>query len=293
MPKPKRDMLSIVIVNYNAGPLLAEGLRSLLNSDHPAREILLIDNASSDDSLQHLPPDARLRVLRNPTNRGFAHACNQGAALAMGDYLLFLNPDCQMTDSALTKLLHTCQTPNTGMAGPLILNPDGSEQRGCRRRIPDPKRAFHRLSGLHRLLPERFPDFNAQHAPLPAAPTPVEAISGACMMLPRTVFAEIGGWDDGYFLHAEDLDLCQRVQNAGYQILFDPHARIVHQQGSCSRGRPIWVEWQKHKGMWRFYKKFQASRNHPVFNAVIWLGIQSHFLLRGIRLALHRGTTPE
>lgn len=276
--------VSVVTVNYNAGPLLAEGVRQLLQAERDALEIIVVDNASADDSLSQLPNDARLRVIRNADNRGFAAACNQGAALAQGEYLLFLNPDCHMDVAALDRLQDTlARHPEAGMAGPLILNPDGSEQRGCRRHIPDPGRALAHLSGLARRHPERFPGFNATGHALPDAATPVEAISGACMLLPRPAFDLVGGWDEGYFLHAEDLDLCQRIHDAGLQILFEPKACISHRQGTCSRGRPIWVEWHKHRGMWRFYRKFQAAGRPTLLNGLVLSGIWLHFLARAAK----------
>lgn len=287
-PHAQDVFISVIVVNYNAGPLLADNIRRLRESRGVALDIIVVDNASTDKS-----PDfaadlktADLRLLRNPANLGFARACNQGAAIARGEHLLFLNPDCAVAPDSLRILVDALRAhPEAGMAGPLIVNPDGSEQRGCRRNIPDPRRAFHRLTGLHRLHPERFPDFNQHHSALPDAPAPVEAISGACMLLPRKVFEDIGGWDAGYFLHAEDLDLCQRVRDAGRAILFVPQARVLHRQGTCSRRRPVFVEWHKHKGMWRFYRKFQAPRNPALFNAAIALAIALHFALRALRLA--------
>jgi GT2 family glycosyltransferase len=171
------------------------------------------------------------------------------------------------------------------MAGCLVLNEDGTEQRGCRRNIPDPKRSLYRFTGLSRWFPEHFADFNAVGTALPDAPTPVEAISGAFMLVRRDAFEAVGGWDEGYFLHCEDLDLCQRFRDHGHDILFVPAARAVHIQGTSSKGRPIRVEWHKHQGMWRFYRKFQAPSNPAAFNALVRLGIATHFLLTAARLA--------
>jgi GT2 family glycosyltransferase len=95
----------------------------------------------------------------------------------------------------------------------------------------------------------------------------------------------VGGWDEGYFLHCEDLDLCQRFRDAGFDILFVPDALATHVQGTSSRGRPMRVEWHKHRGMWRFYRKFQAPGNPAPFNVVVRLGISAHFVLKALRLA--------
>jgi GT2 family glycosyltransferase len=281
-------MISVVIVNFNAGALLADAVRRELAShlDHPI-EVIVIDNDSTDDSLARLEAigSGRLRLQRNDRNLGFATACNQGAKLAQGDHLLFLNPDCSVEPDTIAHALQAlADHPQAAMAGALILNEDGSEQRGCRRNIPDPRRSLHRLTGLTRLFPKRFPDFNAVGTALPEAPTPVEAISGAFMLVRRDAFEAVGGWDEGYFLHCEDLDLCQRFRDHGYDILFVPAARAIHIQGTSSKGRPIRVEWHKHQGMWRFYRKFQAARNPAIFNGLVRLGIATHFVLKAARL---------
>jgi GT2 family glycosyltransferase len=282
-------MISVVIVNFNAGALLAESMRHVLASrlDRPL-EVIVVDNASTDGSLVALQPllGEHLKLQANDRNLGFAVACNQGARLASGTHLLFLNPDCAIEPDAIAIALAALDThPRAGMAGALIRNEDGSEQRGCRRDLPDPKRSIYRLSGLSRRFPDRFPDFNSAGRAMPEGPAPVEAISGAFMLMRRDAFDAVGGWDEGYFLHCEDLDLCQRFRDAGFDILFVPDAQATHVQGTSSRGRPLRVEWHKHRGMWRFYRKFQAPRNPAPFNVLVRLGIAAHFVLKAMRLA--------
>lgn len=282
-------MISVVMVNFNAGELLAQNVRQALASHlEGPLEVIVVDNASSDDSLARLRPllGERVRLQANARNVGFAVACNQGARLATGSHLLFLNPDCAVAPEAIARARAALEAhPRAGMAGALIRNEDGSEQRGCRRDLPDPKRAIYRLSGLSRRFPDRFADFNAAGSAVPEGPTPVEAISGAFMLMRREAFDAVGGWDEGYFLHCEDLDLCQRFRDADLAVLFVPEAEATHLQGTSSRGRPMRVEWHKHRGMWRFYRKFQAPRNPGPFNALVRLGIAAHFLLKALRLA--------
>jgi GT2 family glycosyltransferase len=282
-------MISVVMVNFNAGALLADNVEAALASrlDGPL-EVIVIDNASTDDSLAALRPllGDRVKLQANDRNLGFAVACNQGARLASGSHLLFLNPDCAVAPAAIATALKALDThPGAGMAGALIRNEDGSEQRGCRRDLPDPKRSIYRLSGLSRRFPDRFPDFNSAGQAMPEGPAPVEAISGAFMLMRREAFDAVGGWDEGYFLHCEDLDLCQRFRDAGHAVLFVPEAQATHLQGTSSRGRPLRVEWHKHRGMWRFYRKFQAPRNPGPFNALVGYGIALHFALKALRLA--------
>ena len=253
--------ISTIIVNYNTGPLLLEAVKAVVDQ---VMEVILVDNNSHDQSLafveSHFINDPRIRIIRNQANLGFAAACNIGAANATQAFLFFLNPDCICDPHSISRLYQVLvQNPLAGMAGGLLLNPDGSEQAGGRRLTPTPGRTLVRSFGLQRLSkrwPKLFVDFNLHQQPLPIAPIQVEAISGACMLVRPEAIATVGLWDDAYFLHCEDLDWCMRFRLAGWQILFVPEARFNHSQGTCSKTRPLFVEWHKHKGMSRFYCKF-------------------------------------
>jgi len=265
--------ISVVIVNFNAGQLLSDCIKTALNRAH---EILIVDNASTDSSIEdcarQFADEARLRILRNDENLGFAAACNIGFVQAKGDFVLFLNPDCRLGEEAVSELLPALQSDVTvGMVGGLLVNPDGSEQGGGRRAIPTPWRSFVRATGLWQLgniWPRLFFDFYLHKQPLPPQPIEVEAISGACMLVRREAIEDVGLWDEGYFLHCEDLDWCMRFSQKGWKIMFVPDAKVVHDKGTCSRSRPIFVEWHKHKGMMRFYRKFFR---HQYPGVLIWL----------------------
>ena len=214
----------------------------------------------------------RLKIIRNTTNIGFAKACNMAACDVSGQYLLYLNPDCILEKNAISELLATLKGNSAaGMAGGLLLNPDGTEQAGGRRGVPTPWRSFVRAFGLSRLgnrYPKLFSDFLLHTEPAPEVPIEVEAISGACMMVRREALEDVGPLDEGYFMHCEDLDWCMRFRQKGWKILFVPTAKIVHYRGACGKSRPIFVEWHKHKGMMRFYRKF-FRHQYPGF--LMWL----------------------
>ena len=230
--------ISAIVVNYNAGGMLRNCIDSLLNCPLDV-EVIAVDNASHDDSLNTVQNLPRVRVILNSANRGFAVACNQGIAVAQADNLLFLNPDCTFKPGTLTELLNRLRADaQTGMVGGLLVNPDGTEQGGGRRAIPTPWRSFVRAFGLSRFAnrwPKLFFDFHLHKQPLPSGPIAVEAISGACMLVKRAVVGQVGVWDEAYFLHCEDLDWCMRFRLAGWQIHFVPSAKITHALGVCSR----------------------------------------------------------
>ncbi len=286
-------VVSAIIVNYNAGELLHECVKSLVNC--PLKiEIIVVDNGSSDGSLDALDAVAEATVIRNHQNLGFSAGCNMGLKYASADYLLFLNPDCRITAGAVNDMLSCLQkSPQVGMVGGLLVNPDGSEQAGGRRAVPTPWRSFVRAFGLSRLgnyWPRLFFDFYLHKQPLPTQPIEVEAISGACMLVKYDAITEVGLWDEGYFLHCEDLDWCMRFRQKGWTIMFVPTARIIHALGACGRGRRLFVEWHKHKGMIRFYRKFFRHRYPGVLMALVVVGVWLRFgLLAAYYISMRAG----
>ena len=277
--------VSVIIVNYNAGLLLNKAVSSVLCSESVSK-VIVVDNSSTDHSMDEMErlaaAQSRLISIRNNKNLGFAKACNIGiAAAGEKDALLFLNPDCLMEDNALEKLLACMKSsPKAGMAGPLLLNPDGTEQAGGRRAVPTPWRSFVRAFGLANLgerFPRLFSDFLLHQQPLPAGPVAVEAISGSCMLVRSEALLDVGPLDEGYFMHCEDLDWCMRFRQRGWKIMFVPDAHVVHHQGTCSKARPVFVEWHKHKGMMRFYHKFFRHQYPGVLLWIVGIGVWLRF----------------
>jgi GT2 family glycosyltransferase len=274
--------VSVVVVNFNAGDELLQTVSSALASSVPV-EVLVVDNASTDGSRERLAEryaeEPRVRILRNDENLGFAEASNAGIAEARGGHILLLNPDCSVEPGTIETVRRALdERPGAGMAGCLIRNPDGSEQPGCRRLLPTPGRAFVRAFGLGRLgRSSGLSDFVLAGQPLPDGPVEVEAISGAFMMVRRETLARVGLLDEGYFLHCEDLDWCQRYRQAGLKILFVPGAVAVHVKGRSSRDRPVRVLWHMHRGMVRFYRKFFRDRYPLPLMWLVFLGVWLRF----------------
>jgi GT2 family glycosyltransferase len=148
-----------------------------------------------------------------------------------------------------------------------------------------------RALGLQRFAnrwPKLFYDFHLHQQPLPDKPIEVEAISGACMLVRREAMENVGLWDEGYFLHCEDLDWCMRFRQKGWKILFVPDARISHALGACSHSRRVFVEWHKHKGMLRFYRKFFRHQYPGVLMGMVTAGVWLRFGLAAVYLTARR-----
>lgn len=280
---PVRGLTSIVVVAADSGPLLQGCIRSALASAADV-EVILVDNASTDGEVEAAAAthagDARFRLLRNGANLGFGPACNRGAALARGDALLFLNPDCDLRTDAVTAFRTAAATDSRiGVLGANVLTPGGLPARGNRRREPTLCRAVASMTGLSRWS-ARWPRLSGVEMPACAPTTSleyVEAISGACIYMPRDAFERSGGFDEAYFLHAEDLDLCRRVRDAGMSVAIAYLATAVHAQGSSSRRRYVFVARHKHRGMWRYFQKFDPAAANPLLKGLVWLGIWAHF----------------
>ena len=286
-------LTSIIVVAADSGPLLRECIASALGSTATV-EVILVDNASGDGEVERVTvmhaDDARLRTLRNATNLGFGPACNRGAAIARGDLLMFLNPDGLLQADSVARVRDVFdRNTGIGLLGVTVCDPDGKPARGIRRRDPTLRRALASLTGLAR-LESHWPSLAGVEVPpaivATAAVENVEAVSGACLTLPRRVFEQVGGFDEGYFLHVEDLDLCRRVRDAGHRVVIAHALRVIHAQGSSSRHRPLFVAWHKHRGMWRYFRRFDPAARNPLLRVGVACGIGLHYLGAVTRHAL-------
>jgi GT2 family glycosyltransferase len=287
--------VDVIVVNFNAGDALLRCIRSVLEQDLPVR-LTLVDNASTDGSADRAAAEFGGRpgfsLLRSPDNPGFATAVNraidlppcspaEASAQPAADYLLVLNPDCELAPGSLSILRDALAADvAAGVAGPLVTDAAGQAQRGTLRRFPDPWKSFVTFSGLWR-LGARWPRFRGVEVAgaLPDVTTPAEAVSGACMLVRRSAFLAAGCMDARYGLHCEDLDLMYRLRQGGLHCLYVPQARVVHQQGLSSRSRPLWVHWQRHRGMQRFFRKFQARHYPWLLGWAVIGGIWARFVL--------------
>lgn len=234
--------VSLIVVNYNAGPELARSIRSVV-TDLADRvwEGVVVDNASSDDSPDSIAGFApRVRLIRNAHNVGFARGVNQGLAATTAPRVLILNPDCRLAPGTFAALAQELdRSPAHAIVGPRILNPDGSAQ-GSARGDPDMLTGvFGRTGLLRRVLPGLAVSRRnvVDGVGLEAEAVTVDWLSGACVLARRDVLQQVDGFDERYFLYWEDADLCRRVRARGYVIRYVPSAVATHEVGHSSRGR--------------------------------------------------------
>ena len=292
--------VAAIIVNYNAGEWLLRSVRSALQVD-AISIVYVVDNASQDNSLEPLEDNDslsveeknKLQLIKNTRNLGFGKANNFALTKAMSDFeikfALLLNPDCELNAAVLpTMLPYFEQQPKLGMAGCVIKNSDGSIQATCRRNFPTPWTAFLRMSQLQRLGIGKQSDFDLGRMELPNELIQVEAISGAFMLLRMTAVNAVGMFDETYFMHCEDLDLCKRFELADWQIGFVPSVAVLHEQGVSSQSRRIGVLWNLHQGMLRFFDKFYRQDHSILFRSLVKLGIYFSFIGRAAVIMVKR-----
>lgn len=270
--------VAAVVVSHESASSI-DACLSHLRAAAGVAEIRVVDNASTDATLaivqRHAVADARLRFIANPDNPGFAVACNQGAADSAAPWLAFVNPDCMVEADSFGRLLrHAEALGGNALLGADLVDEDGVRDGAARRNDPD---FAAMLRGPLRAGRGRPLDVAVDEA---AALQPVEAVSGALMLLPRALFERIGGFDAGYRLHAEDLDLCRRARMAGAAVAVANDVRVLHLRGVSSRSRPFFVEWHKHRGLWRYFSRFEAPARGPLLRAGVWLAIWARWLSR-------------
>ncbi|MBI3419751.1 MAG: glycosyltransferase family 2 protein [Proteobacteria bacterium] len=280
--------ISIITVTYYTGPVLFDMLGAAL-AQQDVGELILVNNGNPLPIYQRLKEmsekEPRLKLISGQGNVGFATACNLGAKEAQGEYLLFLNPDCLLPKNIAGKLLAESRAhQGLHLLGARILEAGGKEQSGSRRAALTPWTAFVEVLQLYRLFPNHpyCRRFKWHEEPVPAQTIPMPAISGALMFMHKEEYMNLGGMDEGYFLHVDDLDLCLRVQRAGGQVLFMPEPAVTH-IGATSQAPATIVEWHKTRSFVRyFFKNF--SEMYPRFflwlvSGVVWM----RFFVRALR----------
>ena len=269
--------LAVVIVNYNTGPWLGRCLRSIEASRGDIGvDVVVIDNDSRDGS-EGAAERSGVRLIRNPTNRYLSPAWNQGAAASSAPYLLFLNPDTEWFAGTLADLVEVAREhPHAGIVGPMVRNPDGTVYPSGR---PFPSvgdalgHAF--VSLVHRDNPytRRYHldgwDRMTERS--------VDWVSGSCMLLPRTAYDAVGGFDERFPLFAEELDIATRLRDAGWSVLFTPRVEILHEVGvsRASERRAHHLVVMHSTSLYRYYAKHRAHGWRRITLPLAWLALRA------------------
>jgi N-acetylglucosaminyl-diphospho-decaprenol L-rhamnosyltransferase len=290
-------LLDVVIVSYNCKDLLRRCLSSLKR--HPPTtgrlRVQVVDNASSDDTPAMICAEFQgVDLERLDQNVGFAAANNRALRRSEAPFVLLLNPDTELTDGALDHMLATMREhADVGMAGCRLVRPDGSFDHAAKRSFPTPLAALAHFSGVGRGRDDRarLAQYRAPHLGEHDVGD-VDAVNGAFMLVRATALDQVGLLDEGYWLYMEDLDWCYRFREKGWRVLYDGRATVVHVKGgSAGSHRAPRQNVAFHRGMGRFYRKFEAGRQ-PLLAGPVYAGIGVKLGFSLVRSALARRRAP-
>ncbi len=268
------DDIAAIVVSYRSAATIDACLRHLRVARDVA-QIRVVDNGSDDGTMEcvqrHAAVDPRIRFVANPDNPGFAVGCNQGANDSDAPWLAFVNPDLMVATDDLARLRDDARLLGEALVGADLVDESGDHDPAARRRDPD-------FAAMLRNPVMRDLSVASNGESLQR----VAAVSGALMLMSRALFERIDGFDQEYRLHAEDLDLCRRVRAAGAIVAIDNSVVVTHLRGVSSRSRPIFVEWHKHRGLWRYFRKFDAVDHGFATRALVFAMVWTRFPLAAI-----------
>ena len=285
--------LSVVIVSWNVRDLLRQCLSTLADSHPLSLKVIVVDNASADDSVDMLRAEfPAVQLVANPDNRGFPAANNQGIAVAHGRYILLLNSDTEVVGDALATMVAFADAhPDVGVVGPQLLNPDGSVQ-SSRRRLPTLATAFFESTWLQPYAPRRLLERYYVLDQPDDATLDVDWVKGAALMARREAIEQVGLLDEGFFMYSEELDWCRRFREAGWRVVYLSTAQITHHEGKSSEqvlpARHIHFQTSKVRYFRKYHGRLAAQvlRLFLLANYVWQLGVEGAKWLVGHRRSL-------
>jgi GT2 family glycosyltransferase len=245
--------LSVIIVNWNTRDLLVRCLDSINQATQRMKaEVFVVDNGSSDESGRTVEERfSEVILIENETNLGFAGANNQALRRSKGNYQLLLNPDTQVKEGAIQKLISLMDAhPDVGITGAQLLNSDGSKQNSIAN-FPSLATELLNKSLLRCLFPKRFPGKGRDYPD----PIEVDSVIGACMMARRVAIEQVGLLDEDYFLFLEETDWCYRMKKAGWKIYHVPQAEVYHFQGKSAEAERKRAKVEYYRSRYHFFKK--------------------------------------
>ena len=270
--------LTVIILNWNTRDDLRVSLGSIFEQEfRHSIEVIVADNASEDGSREMVRLEfPKARLVEHEGNIGFCAGNNRAIPQDPGRYVLFLNADTRVTPCALDTLIDFADSaPDAGIIGPKLLNQDGSLQYSCRR-FPNMGAGFFRNTPLGRLFPKnRYTQDYLMSDWDHASMRDVDWVSGAALMIRRETLAKVGGFDEGFYMYCEDVDLCYRAQKAGWRVVYFPDSVIYHIIGRSSDQVPTRATFYFHTSMYRFYKKHYARSTSVFIRPLIIPGLMA------------------
>jgi len=286
--------VTAVVVNYNSAPDIFECLESLRRSEHPV-ELVVVDNASTDGSPDELAALDDVHLVRSARNVGFGGGVNLGVRTVDPEgAILLVNPDATLEPDAVGRLVATLdEHPRAAAVGPLVQNPDGTVQPSKRRFPTWTQAAMHATIGVFWPGNPGTRAYVCADAP-DDRPSQVGWLSASVLLLRSDAFRDVGLFDERFFFYVEDLDLCRRFADAGWELWFEPRANAVHVWGGSTR-KPTKQLWQHHTNLFRYVRKHQRGWR-VLTQPFVAVGLAVRFLLLlarmkvlGHRLPAHSG----
>lgn len=282
--------LTIIIVNYKTFELTKNAVYSILDKNNDfTYEIIIVDNASNDGSLESLNDYFSneinrnlIKIIANPSNDGFAVANNVAIKESNSDYILLLNSDTVVVDDCLNKSLkYIKENEAIGALGAKVLLENGELDKACKRSFPDIDVSFYRMIGLSKLFPgsKRFGRYNLSYLDENEI-NEVDALVGAFMLIRREAIQEIGLLDETFFMYGEDLDLCYRIKEAGWKIVYYPESQIIHYKGSSTDKQDKKLIFEFFRAMKIFYNKHYKDKHNFLTNKIVFLGIDFFYHIK-------------
>ena len=265
--------LSVIIVNYNVQYFLENCLNSVYNSSEGIEfEVIVVDNNSVDGSLEMLKEKfPQTTVISNKDNKGFSKANNQAIKIAKGEYVVLLNPDTVVEENTFKLCCDFMdENPKSGGLGVKMLDGKGNFLPESKRGLPTPGVAFYKIFGLSALFPksEKFGQYHLGHLSKEKNHE-IEILSGAFMMMRKSVLDEIGLLDESFFMYGEDIDLSYRITQAGYTNHYFSETQIIHYKGESTKKSSINYVFVFYRAMAIFAKKHFSNKNAQLFSTLI------------------------
>lgn len=266
--------LSVVIVNYQTFELTKNTINSIFEYSYPfSLEVIVVDNASSDDSLSKLKDyfKDKVKFIASAENNGFAAGNNQALNVSQGKYVLLLNSDTIVWEDTLESIYNYMEKhTDVGACGCRVLLENGELDKACKRSFPNVKNSFFRL--FHIPTSSEDDDYNLDNLP-DGEIYEIDCLTGAFMFIRKSALDEVGFLDETFFMYGEDIDLCYRIKQAGWKIVYYGKSKITHLKGASSKKQKSKLIYEFYRAMYIYYNKHHAKESSFIVNIVVYLGI--------------------